>query len=270
MVETSDQGLQWQVGVWDRVSQIYLDEIDKRFAPVVSRCVELARLGPGDQVLDLGTGTGTVAVEAARRVGVSGNVLGVDVSAEMLRLAEARLSALGLANVRVVEGRAEQIPADPETFDAVAACLSFMYVIDREAAARECSRVLRPGGRFAAAVWAGPEQADIVRFQQAAGKFAPPPPVPGVGPGALANSTAFLEQLSRAGIDVEVETETFNFDFDTFESAWEVLAGVTTAELAAERREEAKRSVQDLMWTDPLRPRTFRNTAQFLFGHRRS
>jgi len=65
VVETSDQGLQWQVGVWDRVSQIYLDEIDKRFAPVVSRCVELARLGPGDQVLDIGTGTGTVAVEAA-------------------------------------------------------------------------------------------------------------------------------------------------------------------------------------------------------------
>ena len=138
-----DDELEWQIGVWDRVSQIYFDEIDKRFMPIVRHCVELARLRPGDAVLDLGTGTGTVAVEAGRKVGASGSVLGVDVSPEMLRLADARISALGLGNVRVVDGRAEQIPADPKAFDALVACLSFMYVIDLEAAARECARVLR-------------------------------------------------------------------------------------------------------------------------------
>jgi SAM-dependent methyltransferase len=269
-VQEKDEGLEWQIGVWDRVSQIYLDEIDKRFMPIVRHCVELARLRPGEAVLDVGTGTGTAAVEAGRKVGAMGRVLGVDVSPEMVRLAEARIKSLGLNNVRAVEGRAEQIPADPKAFDALVACLSFMYVIDREAAAQECARVLRPGGRFVAAVWAGPEQADIVRFQQAAGKFAPPPPVQGVGPGALADPTAFLEQLRQAGIDTRVETETFTFDFDTFDRAWEVLAGVTTAQLAPERREEAKRSVLKLTWTDPLGPGTFRNTAQFLVGQRRS
>lgn len=265
-----DEGLDWQLGVWDGISHIYLDEIDRRFAPITSRCVELARLQAGDEVLDLGTGTGAVAIEAARRLGPSGSVLGVDISPEMLRLAEARAHALRLDNIRLAEGRAEEIPAASESFDVLIACLSFMYVIDRGAAARECSRVLRPGGRFVAAVWAGPEQADIVRFQQAAGAFAPPPPLAGVGPGALADPTEFLEQLDGAGIDVQVEPETFTFDFDTFEVAWDVLAGVTAAQLAAERQEEAKRSVRELMWTDPSGPQAFRNTTQLIVGRRRA
>ena len=54
--------------------------------------------------------------------------------------------------------------------DVLLASLSLMYAIDRAATARECARVLRPGGRFVAAVWAGPEQCDIVRFQALAGQ----------------------------------------------------------------------------------------------------
>ena len=113
--------------------------------------------------------------------------------------------------------------------DAVLASLSLMYVIDRAAAAREIARVLRPGGRFVAAVWGGPEEADIVLFQQTAGSFAPAPPVPGVGPGALADPAGFLAELERAGIKVSVESETTGFVFDDLLSAWDVLAGVTTA-----------------------------------------
>lgn len=79
-MHADDQGLEWQIGVWDRVAHLYLDEVDSRFAPVVSQCVELAQLKPGEKVLDLGTGTGAAAVEAGRKVGTSGKVLGVDVS----------------------------------------------------------------------------------------------------------------------------------------------------------------------------------------------
>ena len=141
------------------------------------------------------------------------------------------------------EGRAEALPADDGAFDAVLAGLSLMYAIDRSAAAREIARVLRPGGRLAAAVWAGPEQCDIVRFQQAAGRFAPTPPVPGVGPGALADAGPFLRQLAEAGVTARVETELLGFDFPDFAAAWETLAGVTAANLPPERQQEARAAV---------------------------
>lgn len=264
-MDTKDEAFRWQVGVWDRISDTYVRDIDSRFTGVVTRCVELAGLRPGDAVLDLGTGTGAVAARAAQAVGPAGTVLGVDVSPDMLMIARARTAE---PHVRFLEGRAEDIPADDGAFDVLVASLSLMYVIDREAAARECARVLRPGGRFVAAVWAGPDMADIVRFQQTAGSFAPPPPVPGVGPGALADPTPFLEQLRHAGIAAEVTTETIEFAFDNFEHAWDVLAGVTTANLEPERRDQAKQAVRDAMWPDPASPRTFVNHTHFLVGKR--
>src|SRR5262244_3165067 len=195
-----------------------------------------------------------------------GNVTAVDISPEMLDLARQRSAALGLSNIEFLEGRAEELPGPTGRFDAVLASLSLMYVIDRAAAARAIARVLRPGGRFVAAVWGGPEQSDIVLFQQTAGKFAPPPPVPGVGPGALADPTPFLAQLAGVGIDARVETEELGFDFPDFELAWEVLAGVTTAQLPAERRQEAKEAVQAAMWPNGHGPKHFRNVTQFLVG----
>ena len=158
------------------------------------------------------------------------------------------------------------IPAEDAAFDVVLACLSLLYVIDRAAAARAIARVLRPGGRFVAAVWSAPAECDIVLFQQTAGSLAPPPPVPGVGPGALADSAAFLNQLSQADIRARVDRQQLGFDFDDFESAWEVLAGVTTAQLAPERREEAKVAIRALMWPQAGSPRHFSNMTQFIIG----
>ena len=268
--EGSDpEALAWQAGVWDRISQLYLQEIDKRFAPVVERVIRRAGLEPGHNILDLGTGTGAVALLAAPLVGPAGQATGVDISTEMLDLARQRAAKLGLTNLDFQEGGAEAIPAEGASFDGVLACLSLMYVIDRAAAARECARVLRPGGGFVAAVWARPEECDIVLFQQTAGRFAPPPPVPGVGPGALADPGPFVNQLAEAGIDASVQTEALGFDFDDFSSAWEVLAGVTTAALDPERREEAKAAVQAVMWPDGKGPRHFRNVTQFIVGRRR-
>lgn len=264
----TEDALQWQLGVWGTISDRYVRDIDARFTGVVARCVELAAVGRGDAVLDLGTGTGSVALLAAQAVGDDGLVVGVDISPEMLALARARASALGLANVELREGRAEAIPSDAAAFDVLVASLSLMYAIDRDAAAAECARVLRPGGHFVAAVWAGPEEADIVRFQATAGSFAPPPPVPGVGPGALADPLPFVDLLREAGIEADVVTETTTFEFADFEHAWDVLAGVTTAALEPARREEAKQAVRQAMWADPSSPRRFENRTHFLVGQR--
>jgi SAM-dependent methyltransferase len=263
------EGLAWQTGVWNRISDIYLREIDRRFVPVVEALIARAVLAQGEHVLDLGTGTGAVAQRAAVLVSPRGHVTGVDISPEMLVLAQERMNALGLSDVSLLEGRAESIPADNSSFDVVLACLSLMYVVDRSSAAREIARVLRPGGRFVAAVWAGPEQCDIVLFQQTAGRSAGPPPVPGVGPGALADPSVFLQQLSAAGIEARVETETLGFEFPDFASAWGTLAGVTTAQLPPERELEAKNAVMAAMYPHGDGLRRFRNTTQFVVGRAR-
>jgi len=267
-IDNQQEGLKWQVGVWDRISEIYLREVDKRFGEVIDGVLRRAALQSGQQVLDLGTGTGSVALKAASSVLPGGNVTAVDISPDMLALAQQRAASMGLSNVTFREGRAEEIPAPSSQFDAVLASLSLMYVIDRAAAARETARVLRPGGRLVAAVWGGPDQADIVLFQQTAGSFAPKPPVPGVGPGALADPAEFLEQLKRAGIRAQVESETTGFAFNDFSSAWDVLAGVTTAHLPPERQEEAKAAVRANMWPNSDGPRRFSNLTQFITGER--
>lgn len=105
-----DEGLPWQIGVWDGMAQPYERELDRRFASVVEGVVRRARLQTGEQVLDLGTGTGAVAVRAGALVGAAGHVTGVDISEEMLALARERAVALGLRNVTFRLGPAEAIP----------------------------------------------------------------------------------------------------------------------------------------------------------------
>jgi len=112
----------------------------------------------------------------------------------------------------------------------------------------------------------GPELCDIVLFQQTAGRFAGPPPIPGVGPGALADPTVFLQQLAAVGIDARVEQEVLGFAFDTFATAWEALAGVTTAHLSPERQQEAQEALMAVMYPQGDDPRHFRNTTQFILG----
>jgi SAM-dependent methyltransferase len=263
-----DRGLNWQIGVWDAMAEVYLREIDRRFEPIVGHLLTRAELRPGQRVLDLGTGTGSVALSCAPRVAPEGRVIGFDISPEMLALARERAGRAGLANVSFAEGRAEAIPADDSSQDTILASLSLMYVIDRAAAAREIARVLKPGGRLVAAVWAGPEHADIVRLQQMAGSCAPEPPVAGVGPGAMADPSPFLAQLAAAGIAASAESEITEFDFADFASAWAVLAGVTAARIEPERLEPAKTAVRAVLWPDGDGPRRFRNETQFIIGVR--
>ncbi len=264
--KSNHEAFEWQLGVWDRISDVYAREIDQRFAPVVDALITRARLKRGESLLDLGTGTGAVAEQAAQKVGASGHVVGVDISPAMLALARERMATRDLSFVSLREGRGEDIPADAGAFDVVLSSLTLMYMIDRAATAREIARVLRPGGRLIAAVWGGPDECDIVRFQQTAGRFAGPPPVAGVGPGALADPKPFLQQLADAGIEARVETQVLGFDFPDFSSAWAALAGVTTAHLSSEQQQAAQRAVIDEMYPRGEDARHFENLTQFVIG----
>jgi SAM-dependent methyltransferase len=265
---TVAEGLVWQIGVWNQMAPVYIREVDKRFVPVVEHLIGRAELKPGQHVLDLGTGTGSVALRVVPAIAPDGHVTAVDISPQMLELARQQTARAGRTEISFEEGRAEALPVQAESIDVVLACLCLMYVIDRAAAAREIARVLRPDGQLVAAVWAGPQRADIVLLQQTAGSFAPEPPVPGVGPAALADPAPFLAQLSEAGVEARVETEITEFEFDDFASAWDVLAGVTAARLEPERAEEAKAAVRAMMWPGGDGPRRFRNETQFIIGRR--
>ena len=70
MKDREREALAWQTGVWNRMSEVYVREIDRRFVPVVEAVLARAALGSGEHVLDLGTGTGAVAERAAAAVGL--------------------------------------------------------------------------------------------------------------------------------------------------------------------------------------------------------
>jgi demethylmenaquinone methyltransferase/2-methoxy-6-polyprenyl-1,4-benzoquinol methylase len=105
--------------------------------------VRRAGLRPGMRLLDVATGTGLLARGAARIVGTSGRVIGLDPSRGML--AEAQK---GLPSVPLVQGRGEALPFRDATFDMLTMCFALRHVPDLDVAFREYSRVLKPGGRI--------------------------------------------------------------------------------------------------------------------------
>ena len=104
---------------------------------------------PGATVLDVATGTAAVALELARRRGAS--VVGLDQSPEMLAEGRRRVAGAELADrIRLVEGRAEELPFADASFDALTFTYLLRYVDDAAATLRELARVVRPGGPVAA------------------------------------------------------------------------------------------------------------------------
>jgi len=110
--------------------------------------VSRVRTTAGERVLDVATGTAAVASDLARRTG--SGITGLDQSEEMLREGARRVADRGLdGSVALVLGRAERLPFDDETFDAVTFTYLLRYVDDPAATLRELARVLRPGGTLA-------------------------------------------------------------------------------------------------------------------------
>lgn len=127
--------------IYDR---LFVPALFRQWGPILS---EVARIGPGDRVLDIACGTGALALAALERTGPEGLVVGLDPNPDMLSVARRNS-----ARIEWRDGRAESLPFPDQHFDAVASQFGFMFFEDRARALREMMRVLRPGRRLAVAV----------------------------------------------------------------------------------------------------------------------
>jgi arsenite methyltransferase len=109
--------------------------------------IAVAELHEGERVLDLGSGGGIDVLLSAKRVGPGGRVFGLDMTDEMLALAQANIAEAGVQNVELLRGKIEDIPLPAKSIDVVISNCVVNLAADKQAVFREIARVLTPGGR---------------------------------------------------------------------------------------------------------------------------
>lgn len=142
---------------YDAVTEQFDFYTERLTSPLAAHLVSLAEIKPSDSVLDVGTGTGVVALLAAKKIAEGGKVHGIDLSEGMLATATAKAEKLGLKEkVKFSQMDAENLEFEAETFDAVVSLFALLHFPNPLTALKEIYRVMRPGGRFVVAVGSSP------------------------------------------------------------------------------------------------------------------
>jgi SAM-dependent methyltransferase len=197
-LQTADPGLKarhramWASGDYPQMVETWL-------LPVGRRLVEASGIAAGQRVLDVAAGTGNASIPAAER---GASVTASDLTPELLEAGRRRAEAAGV-ELDWVEGDAENLPFEDESFDVVMSSIGVMFAPHHQAAADELVRVCRPGGTIALLSWT-PEGmlGNLFRTMK---PFAPPPP-PGAQSPPLWGSEEHLQGLLGGRVEFHTLT----------------------------------------------------------------
>lgn len=160
--------------------------------PAAGHLVEFAGVRSGEKVLDVGCGTGVVAISAACR---GATVAGLDLTPALLEHAGDNEKIAGCETIEWTEGDAERLPYPDESFDVVLSQFGHMFAPRPEVALSEMRRVLKRGGRIAFATW--PPEHFVGRFFALVARYSPPPPEGAVPPPLWGVVSVVTERLSK-------------------------------------------------------------------------
>jgi len=138
---------------WEEVAAEYARDRSGIFGRCAGRLLDFLRPSPGSTLLDVGSGTGAVALQATVRIGLAGWVIGSDIATAMMCLAEQAAMAQGASNIAFCSMDAEQLGFPDASFDVVICAFSLFQFPDMGAALAEMRRVLKPGGRLGLSNW---------------------------------------------------------------------------------------------------------------------
>jgi SAM-dependent methyltransferase len=212
------------------------DEMARRLQPYADALAEACRIAPGTHVLDVGAGTGNLAVEAARRGAV---VVASDLSPRMVELGRARSAAEHLA-IEWHEADAEDLPFEDGRFDVVASAFGAMFAPRPELVAKELARLARPGGLVAMANYC-PDGGFVSAFATLLERFSPPPPLPLPSHFAWGDPDEVRRRLGGLTGSIGIERRTGSFTFDSTEDALAFWRRTNPAVIALERLLPAER-----------------------------
>ena len=160
----------------------------------------VAKLGikPGMEVLDLGCGDGTTAIPAAR---LGANVLGVDISSNLVAAGNQRVKKEGLTNIKFQEGDATQLQdLKDDSFDLVVSIFGAMFAPKPFDVASEMVRVTKKGGRIVMGNWIPGDPTLVAQILKISSAYTPPPPEGFISPMTWGIESNVIEQIGRAHV----------------------------------------------------------------------
>ncbi|MBH5397516.1 methyltransferase domain-containing protein [Bradyrhizobium sp. CNPSo 4010] len=190
---------------WAKWEHVFAESLSS----ATDELIDMAGIGPGMRILDLACGAGSQSIQTAMRVGPNGKVIACDISATMLENLRRNAARAGLQNIETLECAADELNAQPP-FDASICRLGLMLFPSPPKALEAVRRVLKPGARFAALVFATPANNPFMAQPMAillrnAGKSPPAPGQPGI---FALGGDGVLERVMKDGglADVKIRT----------------------------------------------------------------